>query len=74
MDLRRFMSERRWQGTPTGARLGGVLWSGQGHPIFDCGYWLEDDAAAFEAWARDWLAQIIGQRAVDERTFHVERI
>ena len=68
------MEEKRWQGTAAGARLQGVLSSCQGHAKFDCGYWLDDDAAAFEAWARGWLAQIIGQSAADDRTFDVETL
>ena len=70
--MRHLTSEPRWQATAQGARLRGWLSGQDGQSSYECGYWLDNDEAAFEAWARGWLSQIIGQSAVDERRFHVE--
>lgn len=72
MDLRQPTNEPRWQATAQGARMRGWLSGHDGQSSYECGYWLDNDAATFEAWARGWLSQIIGQSAVEERTFHVE--
>ena len=74
MDPGEVTTESPWQGTPEGARLKGMLSDQETKLQFACGYWREDDAAAFEAWARTWLGQIIGHSPPEERTFNVEVI
>ena len=72
VDLRQPILEPRWQATAEEARLRGSLVCQDRQASYECGYWLDNDAAAFEAWAREWLSGIIGQSDVAELTFNVE--